>query len=276
MKKKIIFTGIAFTALLFVSGMITSPAPVHSSTSGAPAGKTGSPGDGFSCTQCHAGTATSQPNLITTNIPAGGYAPGFVYQISATTTFAGRTKFGFQVSPQNASGTKIGNLIATNTTATQTQTSGKYITHKSAGTAGSGTRTWTFDWQAPVSGSGPVTFYGAFNCTNSLNNSSGDIVYLSNVTYQEDPSSVAEYVNEVHFTLFPNPATTEINLLPETNENCTAEIFSIDGKKAMELQLNEVQAGVKIPVDVSMLAPGIYFVRIHSDGKTGIQKFVKQ
>lgn len=276
MKKKLVLTGVAFAGLLFATTLFTPVVPVHSSTSGSPAGKTGSPGDGQSCTQCHSGTATTQQNLITTNIPAGGYAPNYTYQVTATVAYPGRVKFGFQVSPQNASGTKIGNMVATNTTETQVQSSGKYITHRSAGTSGTDGRTWTFDWIAPASGSGPVTFYGAFNCTNNLNNSSGDVVYLSNVTYQEDPSSVAEYVNQVQFNVFPNPAVNEISLVMETNENISAEIFGIDGKKVKQFDVTDVQAGVKIPVDVQELAPGVYFVRIATEGKTGIRKFVKQ
>lgn len=276
MKKKLLLTGVAFAGLLLVSTLFTPAVPVHSSTSGAPAGKTGSPGDGANCTQCHSGTATAQQNLITTDIPPGGYAPNYTYHVTATVAYAGRVKFGFQVSPQNASGTKIGNMVATNTAATQVQSSGKYITHKTAGTSGTDGRTWTFDWKAPASGSGPVTFYGAFNCTNNLNNSSGDVVYLSNITYQEDPSAVAEYVNQVHFNVFPSPAVSEISLVMETNENITAEIFGIDGKKVKSLEVTDVQAGVKIPVDVQDLASGVYFVRIASAGKTGIQKFVKQ
>ncbi len=276
MKKKLLLTSVAFAGLLLVSTLFTPAVPVHSSTSGAPAGKTGSPGDVQSCTQCHSGTATLQHNLISTDIPPTGYAPNYTYHVTATVAYQGRVKFGFQVSPQNVSGTKIGNMVATNTTATQVQSSGKYITHKSAGTSGTDGRTWTFDWKSPASGSGPVTFYGAFNCTNNLNNSSGDVVYLSRITYYEDPSSVAEYVNQVHFNVFPSPALNEINLVMETNENITAEIFGIDGKRVKSMEFTDVQAGVIIPVDVQELASGIYFVRIASEGKTGIQKFVKQ
>jgi hypothetical protein len=276
MKKKLILTAVAFAGLLFASTLFTPAVPVHSSTSGAPAGKTGSPGDGQSCTQCHSGTATAQQNLITTNIPAGGYAPNYTYQVTATVAFTGRVKFGFQVSPQNASGTKIGDMVATNTTETQTQSTGKYITHRTAGTSGTDGRTWTFDWKAPASGSGPVTFYGAFNCTNNLNNSAGDVVYLSNITYQEDLTSIREYGKQLQFNVFPSPAVDEINLIMESNENISAEIFGIDGKRVKSIQVTDVQTGVKIPVDVKELASGVYFVRVESAGKTGIQKFVKQ
>src|ERR1041385_8266686 len=68
-----------------------------SSSGGAPAGHTGSPGDGFStCTACHLGpAATAQSGWITSTIPAAGYLPNTTYTIIATATRAGHTRFGF-------------------------------------------------------------------------------------------------------------------------------------------------------------------------------------
>ena len=38
----------------------------------------------------------------------------------------------------------------------------KYITQIAGGVDGKGSRTWSFNWKAPVKGSGKLTFYGAF------------------------------------------------------------------------------------------------------------------
>lgn len=124
---------------------------------GAPPAKTGSPGDGSNCTECHGGTATTTAGLITSNIPASGYVPGTTYQITATNTLTGTGKYGFEVSPQNVTGTLLGTLIAGS--GNQLVGNNKYVTHLSASTT---TNTWTFSWVAPASGTGPVTFYGAF------------------------------------------------------------------------------------------------------------------
>ncbi len=124
---------------------------------GAPAGYTGSPGDGQNCTSCHGGTATSSTGWITSNIPASGYVPGTTYQITATNSLTGSGKFGFEVSPQNASGTLLGTLAAG--TNSQLVGGGKYVTHTNASPSIS---TWTFNWTAPAAGTGNVTFYGAF------------------------------------------------------------------------------------------------------------------
>jgi hypothetical protein len=124
---------------------------------GAPAAKTGSPGDGANCTECHGGTATTTAGQITSNIPASGYVPGTTYQITATNPLTNTGKMGFEVSPQNVAGNLLGTLVAG--TGSQLVGSGKYVTHIQANTT---TNTWTFGWIAPAAGTGTVTFYGAF------------------------------------------------------------------------------------------------------------------
>ncbi len=124
---------------------------------GAPAGYTGSPGDGKNCTDCHTGTASNVSGWITSNIPAEGYLPGHTYQITATNNITGSGKYGFEVSPQNNSGALLGTLAAGSNN--QLVGNNKYVTHVSAS---SSLNSWTFSWTAPVAGTGNVTFYGAF------------------------------------------------------------------------------------------------------------------
>lgn len=124
---------------------------------GAPAAKTGSPGDGSDCTECHGGTASTVSGWITSNIPASGYTPGQTYTITASNQITGSGKFGFEVSPQNAAGTLLGTLTAG--AGNQLVGSGKYVTHTNANNT---TSSWTFSWTAPAAGTGTVTFYGAF------------------------------------------------------------------------------------------------------------------
>lgn len=126
---------------------------------GAPAGYTGSPGDGQNCKNCHGGTATTVAGMITSNIPAAGYTPGASYTITVTVT--GSNSKGFEVSPQNASGTLLGTLTAG--TGNKLVGSGKYVTQSSASNAS--TAIWSFGWTAPAAGTGTVTFYGAFTAS---------------------------------------------------------------------------------------------------------------
>ena len=187
MKPRYILISVLF---LFVTSLMVFDAvfnEANSHTSGAAAMRTGSPGDGgATCKNCHAGpTPTTQAGLITSTIPPAGYTAGQTYTITATIARSGHTKFGFEISPQNITGTLLGTLIVTNTTEMQLVGTGKYITHKSAGVTGTNSRTWVFNWTAPAAGTGNVTFYGAFNITNAMNNSSGDTCVLSTLTVSE-------------------------------------------------------------------------------------------
>lgn len=124
--------------------------------SGAPAGYTGSPGDGHHCVSCHNGSSATVNNWITSDIPAEGYTPGTVYNLTVTVTGSGAK--GFEVSPQNPTGLQLGTLAAGSGSKLVGGT--KYVTQSSSSSAA--TKIWNFTWTAPAAGTGVVTFYGAF------------------------------------------------------------------------------------------------------------------
>ncbi|MBL7890623.1 MAG: T9SS type A sorting domain-containing protein [Bacteroidia bacterium] len=253
--------------------------PVHGNGSGAPVAKTGSPGDGANCTQCHSGTPTTQAGLITSTIPGAGYTPGQTYTITASIVSNPTVKFGFEVSPQNTAGTQMGTLIVTNSTETQLVGSGKYITHKTAGTAGTGSRTWTFDWTAPAAGSGAVTFYGAFNKTNNSGTNAGDAIVLSSLTVQENTAtSIAEESTNINVNVFPNPSSEHFTLSYELKENSKVEakLISLTGQ-VVKVLMNEEQVAGKtekhFEIDPS-IAKGTYFVSVSVNGVSTTQKIL--
>jgi len=125
---------------------------------GAPAGYTGSPGDGQNCSKsgCHNGTAATVSDWITSDIPPSGYTPGSTYNITVTVTGSGN--HGFEVSPQNTAGNLLGTLIAG--PGNELTGNGKYVTHSYS--QNGNPQSWNFQWVAPATGTGTVTFYGAF------------------------------------------------------------------------------------------------------------------
>lgn len=279
MKKRLLLVG--FFLCAWIAYQSTTPAGMaHSNSGGAPAGRTGSPGDGSNCTGCHSGTAASnQTGWITSNIPASGYIPGQTYQITGTATAQGRTKFGFQISPQNQSGTLLGTLVNTSTL-TQIIGQNKYITHTTAGNQGSnGSHTWTFDWIAPAAGTGPVTFYGAFNATNANSSTSGDLVFLSTLAVQENVSSgLTETAKENGFSVFPNPVTEghiQITLHQSLRGNTAVQVYSLEGKLMMSETLSGMQAGSTHRIQLPAGTPqGMYLMNIVSEEATMVQKIM--
>ena len=251
----------------------------HGSSSGSPAARTGSPGDGGqTCKTCHSGPAAlSLPGLITSNIPTSGYVPGTTYQLTASISGAGHTKFGFQVSPQNATGTLLGTLVNTSSQ-TQLVGTGKYVTHNNSGNQGAGSKSWSFDWIAPAAGTGAVTFYGAFNVTNANNQSSGDSVYTSTLTVNEstvginDVYSLAENVN-VYPTVATEFFTYQISV--KTEEIVTAQLIDASGKIVKTIFENESMTGnIKKNIDVATLPSGFYFIHTLANNQKDVRKII--
>ena len=190
MKNKIIFFIAFFVCCVIISDFLTNYALTYNSWGGTPA-HTGSPFDGQTCqgAVCHASSVpVKNGGTVTSNIPASGYIPGATYSITASIMGASN-EFGFQASPQNSSG-MVGSLQITNNTETQFSFgNNRYITHTQIGSSGSGSKSWTFNWTAPASGTGNVTFYAAFLITNNNNAATGDTTKTTSTTVSEDLST---------------------------------------------------------------------------------------
>lgn len=272
-----------------VCGLIIFSADVkqgHTNPQGAPAMSAGAPNDGGipagTCAKssCHVGTPIAQDGMITSNIPNTGYVPGQTYTITATITDANRVKFGFQVSPQSLSGTKLGTIVVTNTQQTQTLSQGKYITHKSAGTGGSGSRTWTFDWIAPAAGTGDVTFYGSLMATNNNSSNSGDQVYNSTLTVIEGTGNGIEDLaaKMLIANIYPNPTNGNFTVAVNNAKTAiTTKVFTVDGRLVYSNVYQNTGSGTQVlPVAAGKLTAGLYFISIETDGIQKVEKLVVQ
>ncbi|MFM7016876.1 MAG: choice-of-anchor V domain-containing protein [Bacteroidota bacterium] len=205
MKRKLVVLSslIVTVTLTFLSSLTTSY------PTGAPSAVANDPASGsVNCTDCHSGTATPVTGWITSNIPSTGYVPGTTYTLTGTVTSSGKTIFGFEISPQNANGALVGSLTITNSTATKI-VSTKYVTHTQAGSTGTNTRSWSFNWTAPANGVGAVTFYGSFLGGNNNGSTSGDITYTTSSTFQQaSPCSVTANITTTADTLCPQDTAT--------------------------------------------------------------------
>ena len=289
MKVKMITT----TAILIgsLTAFQVSQNHLQSKPDGAPTGVTGSPGDNNNtCAKsgCHTGVAVkTKTGLIKSNVPATGYVPGAIYTITAKVKSATVNRWGFEISPQNPTTyAKLGTLIVTNSTQTKLVGTGKYITHKQAGNSGAGTKTWTFNWQAPPAGSGKVKFYGAFLYANNNGSESGDTTYKSTLVIYEDtiPAPRLTWENNavnttvcaasLEATVYPNPFrdASRIRINSMSDEDISYTIYDVSGSL--------VQKSGAMPVDSCLefgndLVPGIYFVRLTQGENSRTMKIIK-
>lgn len=274
--KKLLIAGTAIVAVFAISlGNLNF---AMSEPSGADPACTGSPGDNNkTCAQsnCHSGSASARDGMISSDIPAGGYVPGGTYLITVSITQAGISKWGFQASPQNTSGSLLGTISVAESTRTKLVGSSKYITHKSGGTTGStGSTSWTFNWTAPAAGTGDVTMYAAVMASNNNNSSSGDLVFTDNLLMQEDLTAGLNNASGVESALlYPNPVAGNTLFIKGLSSGLHYEILDQSGRLVQNGFVNSDMS--QHGIDVSALVPGIYLIRNASEPGSAL-KFVRK
>lgn len=255
----------AFKFILFLIPFTAISLLSFSSGNGSPL--SGSPGDGGNnCTQCHSGTANNSNIQITTNIPVTGYAFNTEYDVSITNS-GGGSRNGFQVTAEKDSdNSKVGTFRSVNA-ATQTASNNSRIIHTSNGNS---QNTWSFKWTSHSSEQGRITFYGASVSGNGNGSTSGDQVFLgkSNST----PSLSVDVINSLSFKMFPNPSSNYVTVqLPNPSEESTISLYNYLGKEV----ITKKTTAIDTKLNVSNLSKGVYFIKVVSEGKTGVKKFIK-
>jgi hypothetical protein len=165
---------------------------VHAFSSGPPGGHTGAPNELTCATSgCHAGTIDTGPGQFAiTGLPAR-YDPGLTYEVSVThsTSDNSRRRWGFQLTALTPGNAKAGDIANNSGFTFIINNDGpdgnrQYIEHNFQGTfAGQGSSAnWTFNWTAPSTNVGPVTFYAVGNQANNNGNNTGDQIYTTTLT----------------------------------------------------------------------------------------------
>src|SRR6185369_1763122 len=203
--------------------------PVHAFSAGPPAGYTGAPlEEPEACAECHvppdAGTGR-----ISITAPQT-YVPGQTYPITVTHTNADptRLRWGFELTVlDNASDEKAGDLQNNDSTTQVLNNTGpnsarQYIEHTAGGTfiGQQNGASWTFNWTAPATDVGPVTFYAAGNQANNDGNTSGDYIYKTFVA--SAPASTTP-----DFDLNVSPASR--NVVPTGSATYTVTVTPLAG-----------------------------------------------
>lgn len=186
----LVFAAFALAALLFADRSLLQT--VESFSAGPPPGFTGAPGE-ETCTSCH--TQNAGTGLFAITAPAS-YVPGQTYQMSVehSTADATRLRWGFQMTALDGTESAAGTFTDTSQfTQADFASSRYYVSHTQdgsfAGTGGSAS--WTFDWTAPATHVGPVTFYAAGIQANNNNGRLGDQTYTATAVTQSAVSPTA-------------------------------------------------------------------------------------
>ena len=287
--KKLLFPSILLSCYFILNSFMNNSAvfQVHNQkndffTNGAPASRTGAPGEA-NCTGCHLGTAND--GTTTSSISFSGnnneYQAGQTYNMSLSIS-NGSNKNGFQIVAFDANNSNAGSLTVTDPTNTSivTGSGNTYINQTSSGTSQT---TWSFDWVAPSSNVGPVTFYYAYNVTNSNNGGDGDQIYLAQQTIQPfvDPTGISPSPYETLSESFNVNYSRELNqlLLTFTSQNQSpygiVKLYSINGKFIFS---NDFAVGFGDNNEIinlqESLSKGVYLVSLFLDNNVVSKKII--
>lgn len=260
---------------------------------------------------CHGNSATAG---ITVNLEldsAGGapvlkYKGGKTYTFKITgqnTTTGNLPKFGFQVScilgdsarvtPTNAGAFAQSGLPAGVHFASAQAT--YYVTDivehdqslsPDSLTGGKGTiYRESFNWTAPVKGTGTVSFWGVLNAVNGNGNADGNDKWnTKQLIVEEDTSSgtvneIAEAgIGNAMLNVYPNPAIEMVNidLLNASEGTYDLNIIDLQGRILESHRFGVAGNYSKTTINTANWPAGIYFAEMVKGGDKRVMRFVKQ
>jgi len=256
----------------------------YSYPNGAPAGYSGAPGE-TTCnnSSCHNNTentnntgANNNTLLLNDSIPVH-YVPGRTYSVNLRVNGAG-AKRGFEITCLNAAGASVGSLTAgTNSQLTSTTVAGnsrQYLTQTR--TLTSTTSNLFFDWTAPATNVGTVTFHCAGFAGSSRFNG---IVTKTSWALTPLVTSTVPSIEVQNLNIFPNPVVNaaKISFSIEKPTTVIVNLFTLDGKVISEISNGEQGAGnhemqFEFPKNVPA---GVYFIQVKAGAKTAIHRVIK-
>jgi hypothetical protein len=242
-----------------------------SNRGGSPGGRSGSTTDnGATCSTnggCHnSSSAPASQDMISTNVPSNGYAPGSSYDITINISDEGTSVWGFEMMAEDKNGLPVGAF--SNNSQVNSLNSGLRATHKFASSSSSDAQTWIANWTAPASGTGSVTFYVSAMAANGNGNNRGDRVFIDTISITENTSANIAELENFQINLYPNPATQKIVITGYENTSSNIKVINSMGKTVM--------SGLfKNALNISELASGTYYLKIIENNRVFIKKFSK-
>jgi len=233
------------------------------SSANPPAAKTGAPGES-NCTSCHSGTVQSGLGNITLDFSgsADEYVVGQSYTF--TISISSGAKNGFEATILDGTNTKAGTFTSGTNYGITTSSGRQYVRQ----TVSDGITSWTFNWTAPDSDKGDLTIYYAFNKSNNLDNSSGDVIYLGQMTISSAVfNTVTEHEKtDQQFKIWADLEQNQIHfdLYQKIDSPALLQIIDLQGRLIYSESLGTLSQGLNhlqrnIPTDFNH---GFYIVSI--------------
>lgn len=251
----------------FNSGIISS---FHMKNGGGSnPGTTGAPGE-MNCTSCHSGNVLDGANenvlqVLNGNVQVSQYIPGTSYTVSLSMS-SNPAKKGFQATALDA----LGQMAGTFTAGSSTSINGslrKYANHKSTSNTNA-TSSWTWNWTAPSTDVGKITFYVASNGANGDNGFFGDKIYLSqHILTTQNGAATEEHLKQISKMSISHDAQNRkmnISFFSLKSGEMSINIIDVKGRSVFKTQIGTALIGenshqISLPSDLST---GLYVVHL--------------
>jgi hypothetical protein len=243
-------------------------------------GYTGSPSEG-TCRTCHSdaplndskGSITiTAPTLINWN-----YTPGETYLINVTITRTGAKVFGFDFEALTTTNVDAGTLSRIGNDQTLLISKAKNgrtnAIHITDGGNTPNTHTFSFNWTAPNTSVGTITFYATGNATNNNGNTSGDYVYATKQTLSNTVNVIEQMKMNNNISIYPNPANEYVYIknVTDVTEQMNVSFIDISGK----VILTKRNLNSNSTINIAALSTGNYLVKIEKNSNIVVKKMIK-
>ena len=246
----------------------------------------------LNCASCHAcvpshdstnfvlemGTDTSSLTEIISGVTT--YTPGTQYFLRMNATFPS-ADYGFELTAEDSanSGGGVSSFAVINpvNTALATISSSSYISHHNAGS----NNQWTFNWTAPSTYTGLITFYYCGNDGNGDDQQTGDQIYIftKEIKAHWGPTGVTEIDSKLNgLSVFPTVFDQHIELAFNLKENAKVEgtVVNLNGQIVKNILDEGLAAGnFNRSFDLSSLSAGVYLVKLQVGDSYTVRKIVK-
>ncbi|MEO6168475.1 MAG: choice-of-anchor V domain-containing protein [Chitinophagales bacterium] len=247
-----------------------------------PSARTGAPSE-LTCgtSDCHNNTPNSGTGSVSIEFsdPEDLYLPGNTYPVTVTVTDAAQIRFGFEITSLDNANTHAGTfaeISGGSDLSFPISLNGRlYASHHNA----SATKVWTFNWTAPITNVGAVTFYAAGNAANGNDESTGDHIYTTTLQILADTEiGIADpTLSGTPSFIVHNLVTGQLHVQYETFSaaNSTIQLFNLNGQLVQELFNGQEGKGTQAhSFELADNPFGLYFVHLRSGNILRTEKII--
>lgn len=229
------------------------------------------------CNSCHGnGTMGAIPvtgDLTLTKADGNRYANGVDYPITFSIDKA-RTRHGFQVIALDDQGNSVGTLSDTSANVQVENDAIHSVSHVSHhNLPNSNNNTFYFNWKAPSSYQGEITFHMIAVAANGNRSNDGDIVYYDTMKLRFDAAVGLDRFASLNTVVYPTLASSMIWVERQATGLMHVNFYNQEGRLELATDIEESRSSI----DVSHLPSGLYFVELSDEtGNRNIQKILIQ